>query len=94
MKVRFVLGLPVLVGAIIGMFAFTGSGMADPSDLFVEDIPPHRHFIDSPSGDLVAVGPQVCDRPEMIECLRTVPPQRPPFAGAQRTELAALRRPR
>ena len=64
-KARFILGLPMLVGAI-ALFAFAGPGFADPSDLFVPQVPPHRHFIVKPSGDRVPVGPQVCERPELM----------------------------
>jgi hypothetical protein len=55
-----------LVGAVIGLFAFAAPGLADPSDLFVPQVPPHRHFIDTPSGKLVPVGPQVCENPELM----------------------------
>ena len=48
------LALPLIAGAI-ALFAFAGPGLADPSDLFVPQVPPHRHFIDSPSGQLIPV---------------------------------------
>ena len=64
MKARFVLGLPVVVGAI-ALFAFSGSGFADPSSLFVPQVPPHRHFIQTATGDRVPVGPQICEHPEL-----------------------------
>ena len=32
--------------------------IADPN---VPNIPPHRHFIQTPEGNLVQVGPRVCD---------------------------------
>ena len=60
MKVRVVLGLPV-VAAAIAVFAFAGQGLADPSDLFVPQVPPHRHFIQGPTGK-----PQVCEHPELM----------------------------
>ena len=65
MKARFLLAVPLIAGAI-ALFAFAGPGLADPSDLFVPQVPPHRHFIDSPSGQLVPVGPQVCEKPELM----------------------------
>ena len=65
MKVRVVLGLPV-VAAAIAVFAFAGQGLADPSDLFVPQVTPHRHFIQGPTGKLVPVGPQVCEHPELM----------------------------
>jgi hypothetical protein len=64
-KPQLILGLPVLVGAL-ALFAFAGSGFADPSDLFVPQVPPHRHFIQTPTGQRVAVGPQVCEHPELM----------------------------
>ena len=60
MKGRVLFAFSV-VGASIALFAFAGTGLADPSELFVTDVPPHRHFISTPSGKLVAVGPQVCE---------------------------------
>lgn len=65
MKAPFMLGVPV-VGAAVALFAFAGQGAADPSDLFVPQVPPHRHFIDGPTGKLVPVGPQVCEKPELM----------------------------
>jgi hypothetical protein len=65
MKARFLLALPV-VGAAIALFAFAGPGSADPSALFVPQVPPHRHFIETATGELVPVGPQVCEHPELM----------------------------
>jgi len=53
-----------VVGSI-ALFAFAGPGLADPSDLFTAPVPPHRHFVETPTGELVAVGPQICGRPEL-----------------------------
>ena len=52
MKNRSKLAL-IGVSAIIPLSVFAGVGLADPSDLFVADVPPHRHFISTPSGKLV-----------------------------------------
>jgi hypothetical protein len=52
--------------ASIALFALAGTGIADPSDLFIADVPPHRHFIEGPTGKLVPVGPQVCEHPELM----------------------------
>ena len=56
----------LLISAVasIALFAFTGSSLADPSDLFTTPVPPHRHFIEKPSGEMVPVGPQICGHPE------------------------------
>ena len=64
MGTRFKLAL-VGISAVIPLSVFAGVGLADPSDLFVAQVPPHRHFIQSPSGQLVAVGPQICERPNL-----------------------------
>jgi hypothetical protein len=49
----------------IALFGFAGSGLADPSDLFTTPVPPHRHFVQTPTGELVPVGPQICEHPEL-----------------------------
>jgi hypothetical protein len=64
MKARFLLAL-TFVGASIALFAAAGPGLADPSELFVPQVPPHRHFIQTATGDLVPVGPQICEHPEL-----------------------------
>ena len=51
--------------AAIPLFALAGVAVADPSDLFVPQVPPHRHFIQTPTGERVPVGPQICERPEL-----------------------------
>ena len=64
MKTRSKLAL-IGVSTIIPLSVFAGVGLADPSDLFVAQVPPHRHFISNPSGQLVPVGPQICEHPEL-----------------------------
>jgi hypothetical protein len=64
-KARLLVAIPLIAGAI-ALFAFTSPGLADPSDLFVAQVPPHRHFIDLPTGQLIPVGPQVCENPELM----------------------------
>lgn len=58
--------LAICAVASIALFTLAGTGMADPSDLFIAEVPPHRHFIETDSGKLVPVGPQVCERPELM----------------------------
>ena len=65
MKGRVVLALAVL-GAAIPLLVFAGPGFADPSDLFVPQVPPHRHFVVKPDGTRVPVGPQVCEKPALM----------------------------
>jgi hypothetical protein len=57
---------PLIVCAIvaIALFAFVRSGAADPPDLLLT-VPPHQHFILTPTGEMVAVGPQICDNPDL-----------------------------
>jgi hypothetical protein len=55
-----------LVGASFALFAFTGAGLADPSGLYVADVPPHRHFIQTATGERVPVGPQVCENSALM----------------------------
>jgi hypothetical protein len=52
------------LSAAIALFAFAGAGLADPSDLFFP-VPPHRHFVETPTGTPVAIGPQICEHPEL-----------------------------
>ena len=48
----------VIVGAVAG-----GSfALADPN---LTNIPKHRHYIRTPTGELVQVGPRVCDDPSL-----------------------------
>lgn len=50
-----------LVGSL-ALFAFAGSGLADPPDMLLDPVPAHRHFVSSPTGALVPIGPQICGR--------------------------------
>jgi hypothetical protein len=59
MKARLAVGTVAVVAAIL----FTVStSRADPN---LTNVPPHRHFVQTPSGDFVEVGPQVCDNPSL-----------------------------
>jgi hypothetical protein len=46
------------------LFGSVQPGLADPN-LDSDPIPPHRHFVQSPLGELVEVGPRVCDDPAL-----------------------------
>jgi hypothetical protein len=48
----------LVVLSVIGVFGGVGTAFADPDLTFV---PPHRHYIQTPTGALVQVGPRVCD---------------------------------
>ena len=54
--------LSVIAVAATALFAFASPGFADPN---LPNAPPHQHFVITPQGDWVAVGPQVCGNPEM-----------------------------
>jgi hypothetical protein len=71
--------LSICVVASISMAALAGTGVADPSDLIIADVPPHRHFIQTASGKLVPVGPQGLRALGTDAGVRAVPPQRPPL---------------
>lgn len=59
MKKRLALGAVAGVAAIL---AFVARSEADPN---LTNIPPHRHYVQTPSGELVEVGPQVCGNPQL-----------------------------
>ncbi len=49
--------LCVVVVAPIALFAFAGTGVADPN---LPNVVPHQHFVINAEGDWTPVGPQVC----------------------------------
>ena len=52
--------LVVAISVLLGVVA--GTGRADPN---LPDVSPHRHFILSPTGEMIPVGPQICEHPEL-----------------------------
>ena len=50
----------IFVVPAIAVFAFAGIGSADPPDLLFDPVPKHRHFIVNSAGEMVPVGPQIC----------------------------------
>ena len=58
MRTRSKLAL-IFAWSAIAVAAFAAPGLADPPDSLISP-PNHRHFIVSPDGDLVPVGPQIC----------------------------------
>jgi hypothetical protein len=50
--------------ASIALFVFAGAGLADPPGMLV-NVPLHQHFILTPTGEMVPVGPQICDNPNL-----------------------------
>ena len=57
--------LATLTVAFAGLLVFTGTGLADPPGMLYDPVPPHRHFVMTPNGDLRAVGPQICENPSL-----------------------------
>ena len=53
-----------LAAATILVALGASSVLADPPGMLVNP-PNHRHFIETPDGDLIPVGPQICENPEM-----------------------------
>src|SRR3970040_1769930 len=58
MKIKLATGLTAGVAAVLIAVA---TSRADPN---LTNIPPHRHWVNTPSG-LVEVGPRVCGNPEL-----------------------------
>jgi hypothetical protein len=58
MKIKLAIGLTTGVAAVLVAVATT---RADPN---LTNIPPHRHWVNTPSG-LVEVGPRVCGNPQL-----------------------------
>jgi hypothetical protein len=57
--------LPVLLAsALIILCALAGASLADPPSQLISP-PNHQHFIVTPDGDLVPVGPQICQDPSL-----------------------------
>ena len=56
--------LTTLLGSLIALLTFASASLADPSDMFFP-VPPHRHFVETAKGELVPIGPQVCEHSEL-----------------------------
>ena len=59
MKGRLVVGAVAATAAILFVVSTT---RADPT---LTNVPAHRHYVRTPSGDLVEVGPPICDNPNL-----------------------------
>lgn len=59
MKKKLALGIATGAAAV---FIAVATSEADPN---LGNIPPHRHWVATPSGDLVEVGPRVCGNPQL-----------------------------
>ena len=52
----------LIVLLVVGVFGSAGFALADPN---LSNIQPHRHYIQTPTGERVQVGPRVCDDPSL-----------------------------
>ena len=59
-RLRRVLGAALAAGALLA--AGAPAGLADPN---LPNIGAHRHFVQTPDGTLVEVGPRLCDDPSL-----------------------------
>ena len=59
MKYRLAFGAVIGVAAV---FAAVATSRADPN---LNNVPKHRHYIKTESGQLVEVGPRLCDDPKL-----------------------------
>jgi hypothetical protein len=57
-RTRLVAALSVVPVVLV----IASAGIADPD---LGTVPPHRHWIQNSSGQLVQVGPRVCDNPNL-----------------------------
>ena len=64
-RARMATVLAALALASVAMLMFAGPTLADPPGMLTPDAPLHRHFIVTPDGDLVPVGPQICENPDL-----------------------------
>lgn len=55
-----------LAAALVIALVPAGAALADPPDTLI-DAPNHRHFIVTPNGDFVQIGPDICTNPDLQE---------------------------
>ena len=51
-----------VVASVAASLLFVATGRADPN---LSNVPKHRHYVKTESGELVEVGPRVCDNPDL-----------------------------
>ena len=59
MIVKLVVGIVAAIGAILVTASISE---ADPN---LGNVPAHRHFVQTPNGRMVEVGPRLCDNPDL-----------------------------
>ena len=57
LRLLLVLVMAVVLAIGAGLMLGANGALADPN---LPNIPPHRHFVETPSGKRVEVGPRVC----------------------------------
>jgi hypothetical protein len=57
---KLVVLLTALTSALVMVLAFASIGFADPPGMLT-DVPKHRHFIKTATGEMIPVGPQICE---------------------------------
>src|SRR5215204_5672760 len=63
MSNRFKFTVRLAAASVIALVP-AGASLADPPDTLI-DAPNHRHFLVTPKGDLVPIGPDVCNDPDL-----------------------------
>ncbi len=59
---RLRLAFAVVAGVAATMFVAAEKMRADPE---LQNVPPHRHYVKTATGELTEVGPRVCDDPSL-----------------------------
>jgi hypothetical protein len=62
MRLLVVLVMGVVLAMGVGLLLSANGAQADPN---LPNVFPHRHFVQTPTGNLVEVGPRVCGNPSM-----------------------------
>jgi hypothetical protein len=55
----------LVVGALAGAAAILFTVATSRADPNLTNVPKHRHYIKTATGDLVEVGPRLCDNPDL-----------------------------
>lgn len=54
--------ITLVAGLVVAVVAIAPFALADPN---LTNIQPHRHYVETPTGARVEVGPRVCDDPSL-----------------------------
>ena len=55
----------LIVGAVAGAAAILFTVTSSRADPNLANVAKHRHYIKTPTGEMVEVGPRVCDNPDL-----------------------------